>query len=65
MTAILVDHNMESDAALLWGTIAGDGWLEIVPMRLVTFADVNLPVDSNDCVVWRFAGGASNAAADR
>jgi hypothetical protein len=46
---------MEGDAALLWGTIAGDGWLEIVPMRLVTFADVNLPVDSSDRVVWRFA----------
>ncbi|MGH9831455.1 MAG: ACP S-malonyltransferase [Blastocatellia bacterium] len=55
MTTILVDHNMEGDAALLWGTIAGDGWLEIVPMRIVTFADVNLPVDSNDRVVWRFA----------
>ncbi|MGH9842150.1 MAG: ACP S-malonyltransferase [Blastocatellia bacterium] len=55
MTTILVDHNMEGDATLLWGTIAGDGWLEIVPMRLATFADVNLPVDSNDRVVWRFA----------
>jgi hypothetical protein len=55
MTTILVDHNMEGDAALLWGTIAGDGWLEIVPMRLATFADVNLPVDSSDRVVWRFA----------
>lgn len=55
MTTILVDHNMEGDAALLWGTIAGDGWLEIVPMRLVTFADVNLPVDSSDRVVWCFA----------
>jgi hypothetical protein len=55
MTTILVDHNMEGDAALLWGTIAGDGWLEIVPMRIVTFADVNLPVDSSDRVVWGFA----------
>jgi hypothetical protein len=55
MTTILVDHNMEGDADLLWGTIAGDGWLEIVPMRKVTFADVNLPVDSSDRIVWRFA----------
>ena len=55
MTTILVDHNMEGDAALLWGTIAGDGWLEIVPMRIVTFADVNLPVYSSDRVVWGFA----------
>lgn len=55
MTTILVDHNLEGDDALLWGTIAGDGWLEIVPMRLATFADVNLPVDSSDRIVWRFA----------
>lgn len=45
MTTILIDHNMEGDAALLGGTIAGDGWLEIVPMRLATFADVNLPAE--------------------
>jgi hypothetical protein len=28
MMTIQVDHDMEGDAALLWGTIAGDGWLE-------------------------------------
>jgi hypothetical protein len=55
MTTILVDHNMEGDAALLWGTIAKAGWLELVPIQMVTFADVNLPVDSNDRIVWRFA----------
>ncbi len=54
MTTILVDNNMEGDAALLWGTIAGDGWLEIVPMRLATFADVNLPLDGSDRVMAQF-----------
>lgn len=55
MTTILVDHNMEGDAALLWETIIQDGWLEIVPMQMAFFAEVNLPADSNDRVVWRFA----------
>lgn len=55
MTTILVDHNMEGDAALLWGAIVKDGWPEIVPLQIVTFGDVNLPVDSDDRTVWRFA----------
>ena len=55
MTAILVDHNMEGQATLLWGTLATEGWLELVPLRLVTLAEVGLPVESSDRVVWRFA----------
>jgi hypothetical protein len=52
---ILVDHNVEGQATLLWGTLAADGWLELVPLRLVTFAQVGLPINSTDRVVWRFA----------
>jgi hypothetical protein len=52
---ILVDHNMKGQAILLWGTLAAEGWLDLLPLRLVTFADVGLPVHSNDRVVWRFA----------
>lgn len=55
MTIILIDHNMEGDAALLWGVIVKDGWPEIVPLQIVTFAEINLPVDSDDRTVWRFA----------
>jgi hypothetical protein len=52
---ILVDHNVEGQATLLWGTLAAAGWLELVPLRLVTFAQVGLPINSSDRVVWRFA----------
>ncbi len=55
MITILVDHNLEGDAVSLWGVAARDGWVDLIPMRLLTFADVNLPVDSDDRVVWRFA----------
>lgn len=55
MIAILVDHNLEGQAILLWGMLAADGWLELVPLRLVTFADAGLPFDSSDRMVWRFA----------
>ncbi len=35
--------------------IASQGWLDIIPIRFVTFAEVELPINSNDRVVWRFA----------
>ena len=52
---VLVDHNMEGQAELLWGTLAAEGWLELVPLQLVTFTEVGLSVESSDRVVWRFA----------
>lgn len=51
----LIDHNIGGQALLLWGTLAAEGWLELLPMRFITFAEVSLPPDSNDRVVWRFA----------
>jgi len=52
---VLVDHNMGGYATILWGALAAAGWLDIMPVRLVRFADVGLPVESKDRVVWRFA----------
>jgi hypothetical protein len=55
MTIVLVDHNMEGQAVLLWGTLATEGWLELVPLQLVTFAEIGLSLESNDRAVWRLA----------
>ena len=55
MITVLVDHNMEGHAALLWGTLVADGWFDLVPVRLLTFVDVDLPFTSDDRTVWRFA----------
>jgi hypothetical protein len=54
MITILVDHNMEGQAILLGGTLVTEGWLALLPVRLVTFAEVGLPFDSSDRRVWRF-----------
>ena len=51
---ILVDHDMEGQAFLLWGTLSAMGWPELLPMRLARFVDVGLPYDSTDREVWRF-----------
>ena len=51
----LVDHNLEGHALLLSGSIASLGWLDVLPMRFVTFAEIELSINSDDRVVWRFA----------
>jgi hypothetical protein len=51
----LIDHNLEGHAEILLGTIAGQGWLELLPIQFVTFKEINLPIDSSDRIVWRLA----------
>ncbi|MEM8502795.1 MAG: ACP S-malonyltransferase [Cyanobacteria bacterium P01_D01_bin.1] len=51
----LADHNLEGHALLLSGHIASLGWLDLLPVRFVTFEEVGLAAASNDRVVWKFA----------
>ncbi|NEP09251.1 MAG: ACP S-malonyltransferase [Symploca sp. SIO2C1] len=51
----LVDHNLEGHSLLLSGIIARLGWLELLPIRFITFEEIELSVKSDDRVVWRFA----------
>src|SRR5437868_4316363 len=55
MITLLVDHDIEGHALLLWGTLSAEGWLDLAPMHLVRFADVGLSYASSDRAVWRFA----------
>lgn len=52
---ILVDHDIEGHAVILWGALVAEGWLDLIDVELVMFSDVGLPADSSDRVVWRFA----------
>lgn len=51
----LIDHNLKGQATLLWGTIAAEGWLELLPIRFITFEEVGLLENSSDLIVWQFA----------
>lgn len=51
----LIDHNLKGHALILFGAIGSQGWLDILPIRFVTFAEVDLSIDSDDKVVWQFA----------
>ena len=51
----LIDHNLKGHALVLFGAIASQGWLDIVPIQFVTFDAMNLAIASDDRTVWRFA----------
>ena len=40
---------------LLLGSITSQGWLDLFPIRFIFLEEVELPVNSGDRVVWRFA----------
>ena len=51
----LIDHNLKGHALVFFGAIASQGWLDIVSIRFVNFAELGIPTNSNDRVVWRLA----------
>ena len=51
----LIDYNLRGQAALLWGTIAAEGWLELMSVRFVEFEEVGLLKNSSDRLVWQVA----------
>ena len=51
----LVDHNLRGHSVVLAGSLAANGWLELVPIRFVLFEEVDLAFTSSDRVVWQYA----------
>jgi hypothetical protein len=51
----LIDQNLEGYAEILLGAIASKGWLDLLPIQFITFAEIELPPNSTDRVVWRYA----------
>lgn len=54
MITILTDHDIEGNALSLLATLEQLGWVSLLQLRLVTFEQVGLPINSNDRAVWRF-----------
>lgn len=40
---------------MLWAILENDGWLELLDIPLVTFADLGIPIDAPDRQIWHFA----------
>jgi hypothetical protein len=52
---VLVDHNLKGYVTLIRGTLATDGWLDLLPIAFVGLEEAGLAVDESDRVIWRFA----------
>ena len=48
---LLIDQNLEGYAEILLGAIASKGWLDLIPIQFITFAEIELPANSTDRVV--------------
>lgn len=53
--SVLIDHNIEGQAVLLWSTLRTEGWQDLYPVDMVMFKDIGLASDANDRELWRFA----------
>jgi Neuraminidase (sialidase) len=52
---ILVDLNIQGEAALLFATIQETGWIEILELEFVYFSQTPLAENDDDATVWRYA----------
>jgi hypothetical protein len=50
-----IDQNLEGYAEILLGAIASKGWLDLLPIQFITFAEIELTANSTDRFVWRYA----------
>lgn len=39
MIEFFIDHNIEGQAELLWGALASEGWLDLLPLKAVPFQE--------------------------
>ncbi|MFN6514953.1 MAG: ACP S-malonyltransferase [Nostoc sp. CreGUA01] len=52
---VLVDYNLKGYVVLLQGTLASEGWLNLLSIRFMMLEEVGLALDSSDRVIWQFA----------
>lgn len=50
----LLDHNLEGHRVFLHSSLEQGGWLDLIDIPMLTFADVSLPVDTSDREIWRY-----------
>lgn len=54
MAVLLSDHNCERQAEQIMGHLQNLGYSEWIPVELLFFSDVNLPLNLSDEEVWQF-----------
>ena len=54
MQIVLSDHNCEGQAETIFQALRHQGFLPFLPMQLLLFSHVGLPIRSGDREVWQF-----------
>ncbi|NJP11460.1 MAG: ACP S-malonyltransferase [Leptolyngbyaceae cyanobacterium RU_5_1] len=52
---VLVDYNLIGYIVLLQGTLAAEGWLDLLSIRFMTLEEAGLAADSSDRIIGSFA----------
>ena len=52
---VLVDYNLTGYVVLFQGTLAAEGWLDLLSIRFVTLKEAGLAADTSDPIIWQFA----------
>jgi predicted nuclease of predicted toxin-antitoxin system len=52
---ILVDYNLTGYIVLFQGTLAADGWLDLLSIRFLTLQEAGLAANTKDRIIWRFS----------
>jgi len=55
LITVLVDHNIEGQAALLESALVSVGWITLAVLRMASFKELSLPFESSDQQIWQFA----------
>lgn len=51
---VLVDYNLTGYVVLFQGTLAAEGWLDLLSIRFLTLQEAGLAADTSDRTLWRF-----------
>ena len=52
---VLVDYNLTGYVVLFRGTLAAEGWLDLLSIRFVTLKEAGLATNASDRIIWQFA----------
>lgn len=50
----LLDHNLGKHRVFLYSSLEKDGWLDLIDIPMLTFADIGMPKETSDREVWRY-----------
>lgn len=51
----LLDHNLGRHRIFLYSSMKKDGWLDLIDVPMLTFADIGMSRETSDREIWHYA----------